>query len=376
MAIINLNHYISSMETISLKKVKKHNFYAGPAILPQPVIEQAAAAVNDLNGIGLSLLEISHRSTDFVAILEEAKSLAKELLNIPDNYEVLFLTGGASSQFYMSAMNLLDEHETAAFLDTGTWSIKSIKEAKLFGNIEVVASSKDKNYTYVPKGFDIPVNAKYLHITTNNTIFGTQIHEFPETEVPFIADMSSDIFSRPIDINKYSLIYAGAQKNLGPAGTTLVIVNKDRLGKVTRNIPTMLNYETHIAKNSSFNTPPAYAIYVCMLTMRWLKENGGVSAMAEKNQKKADLLYNEIDGNSLFTGAAVKEDRSLMNATFVMTNPDLEAEFSAMAAEANCIGIKGHRSVGGYRASIYNAMPYESVKVIVDVMKEFESKKG
>ncbi len=364
------------METLSVKKIKKHNFFAGPAILPQQVIQQAAQAVADLNGSGLSILEISHRSADFVSILEEAKSLVKELLNIGDSHEVLFLTGGASSQFYMSAMNFLNEHETAAFVDTGAWSNKSIKEAKLFGNVETVASSKDKNYNYVPKGYDIPVNAKYLHITTNNTIYGTQLHELPKTDIPLIADMSSDIFSRPLDVNRFSLIYAGAQKNLGPAGTTLAIVRKDRLGTVTRTIPTMLKYETHIEKNSSFNTPPAYAIFVCMLTLRWLKEMGGLEVVAKRNQEKADLLYNEIDRNPLFSGAAAKEDRSLMNATFVMNNPELESAFAEMAAAANCVGTKGHRSVGGFRASIYNAMPKESVQVIVDVMKEFGAKMG
>lgn len=352
--------------------MKKHNFSAGPAILPRIVIEQAAEAVLNFNNDGLSLLEISHRSPGFTDVLNEAVSLVKELLNISDDYAVLFLTGGASTQFFMTALNLLGNKETGLYVDTGTWSTKAIKEAKLYGNIEVIASSKDKNYSYIPKGYEIPENGKYLHLTSNNTIFGTQIHEYPKTDIPFVCDMSSDIFSRPIDINKFDLIYAGAQKNMGPAGTTLVIVKKDILGKVERTIPTILNYETHISKNSSFNTPPVFPIYVSMLTMRWIKEQGGVAKMNDKNIEKAGLLYDEINNNPLFFSPIEKEDHSLMNVTFLLKDKTKEEAFLAAATEAGCVGIKGHRSVGGFRASIYNSMPKESVQALVDVMKSFE----
>ncbi len=356
--------------------MKKHNFYAGPAILPAPVLEQAAAAVVDFEGMGLSLLEISHRSKEFTAVMEEAIQLPKDLLGLGDDFEVMYLTGGASSQFYMAAMNLLNDVETASYVDTGAWSTKAIKEAQHFGNIEVIATSKDKNYAYIPKGYHIPGNSTFLHLTSNNTIFGTEYHELPETDVPIICDMSSDIFSRPIDVARYGMIYAGAQKNLGPAGTTLAIVRKDLLGRVERTIPTMLNYQTHIAKNSSFNTPPVYPIYVCLLTLRWLKEQGGLAVVEEKNQAKAALLYNEIDENPLFEGTAAAEDRSLMNVTFVLKDETLSDAFLAAATAANCVGIKGHRSVGGFRASIYNAMPQSSVQVLVDVMKDFAQKNG
>lgn len=358
--------------------MKKHNFSPGPAILPASVIEQAANAVADLDGIGLSILEISHRSPQFVSILEEAVALAKELLQVPEQYEVLFLTGGASSQFFMTAMNLLEEKETACYIDTGAWASKAIKEAKHFGNINVIASSKDKNYSYIPKQFEIPANTKYLHLTSNNTIFGTEYHEWPDTDIPLVSDMSSDIFSRPVDVDRFSVIYAGAQKNLGPAGTTVVIVRKDDLGKVSRTIPTILDYHTHIAKNSSFNTPPVFPIYVCALTLRWLKERGGVAAMAKYNQEKARILYDAIDANPCFKGTAVKEDRSLMNVTFVMSEGKeaLEKVFLEQCKAAGCEGVKGHRSVGGFRASIYNAMPIESVQVLVDVMKAFGTQYG
>ncbi|MEL6924903.1 MAG: 3-phosphoserine/phosphohydroxythreonine transaminase [Bacteroidota bacterium] len=362
------------METLSAPTTKKHNFFAGPAILPATVLEQAAQAALDFDGMGLSILEISHRSPQFASVLEEAESLTRELLGVSDDYAVLFLTGGASSQFYMTAMNVLNSTATACYVDTGSWSTKAIKEAKHFGNVEVLASSKESNFNYIPKDYAVPEDATYLHLTSNNTIYGTQYNWWPDTKVPFVADMSSDIFSRPIDVERFGIIYAGAQKNLGPAGTTLVIVRKDLLGKVDRSIPTMLDYNTHIKKSSAFNTPPVYPIYVCMLTMRWLKANGGVAAMAERNQKKADLIYNEIDSNPLFTGTAAKEDRSKMNVTFVMTKPELEADFLKAAAEAGCVGIKGHRSVGGFRASIYNAMPYESVEVLVNLMKDFAAK--
>jgi len=360
------------MNTVITKK--KHNFFAGPAILPASVLKQATAAIENFAGMGLSILEISHRSKQFVSVMDEAVKLTKELLGLDDNYEVLFLTGGASSQFYMAPMNLLSQDGTACYINTGTWSDKAIKEAKLFGNVNVLASSKESNYTSIPKSYEIPTDATYLHITSNNTVFGTQHHAFPETNVPIVCDMSSDIFSRPIDISKYGIIYCGAQKNMGPAGVTLVIVNKNLLGKTGRSIPTMLDYNTHIAKGSMFNTPPTFPIYVSMLTMRWVKENGGVAAMAIKNEAKAKLIYDEIDSNPLFEGTTAVEDRSLMNVTFKMKNTDMEEAFLSDCAAADCVGIKGHRSVGGFRASIYNAMPIESVQVLVDVMKKFAIK--
>ena len=354
--------------------MKKHNFSSGPAILPAEVMEQAAAAVKDLNGIGLSVLEISHRSSEFVAILEETETLVRELLKINNEYAVLFLTGGASTQFFMSAMNLLGTNETAAFIDTGSWSVKAIKEANLFGKVDVIASSKDQNYTYIPKDYTIPEGAKYLHFTSNNTIFGTQFHELPDTTLPLVCDMSSDIFSRPFDVNRFSLIYAGAQKNLGPAGTTLVIVRKELLGTIERSIPTMLNYETHIKKNSAFNTPPVFPIYVCLLTLRWLKEKGGVEAMVKHNKEKAQLLYQAIDESPYFVGNTKVEDRSLMNVTFVMAEgyEDRAADFLSACEQAHCSGVKGHRSVGGFRASIYNAMPKSSVETLISVIRSFQ----
>jgi phosphoserine aminotransferase len=360
------------MNTVITKK--KHNFYAGPAILPASVLKQAAAATENFAGMGLSILEISHRSPQFIAVAEEATSLTKELLGLSDEYDVLFLTGGASSQFYMAPMNLLPQDGTACYVNTGTWSDKAIKEAKMFGNVKVLASSKENNYTSIPKNYEIPSDAAYLHMTSNNTIFGTQHQAFPETNVPIVCDMSSDIFSRPIDINKFGIIYCGAQKNMGPAGVTLVIVRKDLLGKSGRPIPTMLDYRTQIAKESMFNTPPVFPIYVSMLTMRWVKENGGVAAMATINEAKAKLIYDEIDANPLFEGITAIEDRSLMSVTFKMKNTEMEAAFLEACATADCVGIKGHRSVGGFRASIYNAMPIESVQVLVDVMKDFASK--
>ncbi len=356
--------------------MKKHNFYAGPAILPKEVMRQASKAAINFNDSGLSILEISHRSPDFAAVMEEAEALTRELLGINEDYAVLFLTGGASSQFYMSAMNLLPADGKACYVDTGAWSTKAIKEAKHFGNVEVIASSKDKNYNYIPKRYKVPTDATYLHLTSNNTIFGTAHNWWPETDVPFVCDMSSDIFSRPLDISRFGMIYAGAQKNLGPAGVTLAIIRKDLLGKVDRAIPTMLDYNTHIAKGSAFNTPPAFPIYVSMLTMRWIKAKGGVAEMAKKNKSKGGLLYREIENNPLFKGTAAKKDRSLMNVTFLLEKPELEAEFLAMCAEAGCVGVKGHRSVGGFRASIYNAMPRASVKVLTEVMQELAKKHG
>jgi len=352
--------------------MKIHNFSAGPAILPQSVLAEAAKAVESYGNVGLSILEMSHRSKEMGAVMDEAVSLVKELLHLGDDYSVLFMTGGASSQFYMIPMNLLNENEKACYVDTGAWSHKAIAEVSNFGKVEVLASSEETTFNYIPKGWEIPADAKYLHLTTNNTIYGTQFHDIPETDALLIADMSSEIFSREFDANKFDLIYAGAQKNLGPAGTTLVIVRNEILGKVTRNIPTMLNYNTHIKKNSAFNTPPVYPIYVCMLTLRWLKENGGIKAMEAHNKKKAALLYNEIDSNPLFKGTAALEDRSLMNVPFVTVDKAHEAAFLEYATANGCSGIKGHRSVGGFRASIYNAMPIESIEFLVKLMQDFK----
>jgi len=357
--------------------MKKHNFSAGPAILPASVMEAAAQAVRDFNGSGLSILEISHRSKAFVGIIEEAEALVRELLNVSDDYGVLFLSGGASSQFLLAPMNILNDGEKAGYINTGTWSAKAIKEAKNFGDIVEVASSKDQNYSCIPKNYTIDKDLKYLHITSNNTVAGTQFQSFPDTDIPLVADMSSDIFSRPLDVNRFGIIYAGAQKNMGPAGTVLVIVRKDLLGKVSRTLPSMLDYRIHVDKNSSFNTPPVFPIYVSMLTMRWVKAQGGVEGMVKLNAAKAAILYKEIDANPLFVGAVSDvADRSLMNATFVFkpAYEHLQDEFLAAAAAAGCDAIKGHRSVGGFRASIYNSMPQSSVQVLVDVMRAFAAK--
>lgn len=352
--------------------MKKHNFSAGPSVLAREVIENTANAVLDLNGIGLSIMEISHRGKDFQAVMDEAVALFKEVLNIPEGYQVLFLGGGASLQFCMVPFNLLNKK--AAYLETGVWAKKAIKEAKFFGEVEVVASSSEKNFNYIPKGFKIPADADYFHITTNNTIYGTEIFEDFDSPVPLIADMSSDIFSRPMDVSKYAMIYGGAQKNLGPAGVTFVIVREDILGKVDRPIPTMLDYRTHIKEGSMFNTPPTLPIYTCMETLRWLKKMGGLKEMQKRNQEKAALLYDEIDRNSLFEGTAEKESRSLMNICFVMKPgyQELEAEFLSFTGKRGMSGLKGHRSVGGFRASTYNALEKESVVALVDAMKEFE----
>lgn len=352
--------------------MKKHNFNAGPSILPREVIEKTAQAVSDFNGSGLSILEISHRAKDFQPVVDEAVALFKEILNIPEGYSVLFLGGGASMQFCMVPFNFMEKK--AAYLNTGTWAAKALKEAKGFGEVVEVASSKGENYCYIPKGYSIPADVDYFHITTNNTIFGTEILSDMDSPVPLIADMSSDIFSRPIDVSKYALIYGGAQKNLAPAGLTFVIVKNEALGKVTRYIPTMLSYQTHIDNGSMFNTPPVLPIYSAMETLRWIKANGGVEGMEKRNKAKADLLYNEIDRNELFVGTAAVEDRSRMNVCFVM-KPEyaaLEADFQKYATEWGMVGIKGHRSVGGFRASIYNAMEIESVQALVDCMQEFE----
>lgn len=353
--------------------MKKHNFSAGPCILPQEVFQEASQAVLDFNNSGLSILEISHRSKDFVAVMEDARQLALELLGLEGKgYKALFLQGGASMEFLMVAYNLLEKK--AAYLNTGTWSSKAIKEAKLFGEVNVVASSEDKNFSYIPKGYMIPTDVDYFHCTSNNTIFGTQMKTFPNTPKPMVCDMSSDIFSRELDFSKFDLIYAGAQKNMGPAGTTLVIVKEDLLGKVTRKIPSMLDYKVHIDKDSMFNTPAVYPVYVSFLTMKWLKAQGGIKAIEEKNEKKAALLYSEIDINPLFKGYTAKEDRSIMNATFNLTDESLKEDFDAMLKEAGINGLNGHRSVGGYRASMYNALPLESVQVLVDVMSDLERK--
>ncbi|MBS4014330.1 MAG: 3-phosphoserine/phosphohydroxythreonine transaminase [Bacteroidetes bacterium] len=353
--------------------MKKHNFSAGPSVLNREVIENTAKAVLDINGSGLSLMEISHRGKDFQAIMDEAVALFKELLGIPEGYQVLFLGGGASLQFCMVPYNILNKK--AAYLETGVWAKKALKEAKLFGEVNVVASSADKNFNYIPKGFTIPTDVDYFHITTNNTIYGTEIHEDYNSPVPLVADMSSDIFSRPVDVSKYALIYGGAQKNLGPAGVTFVVVREDILGKVERTIPTMMNYKTHIDEGSMFNTPPCLPIYTCLETLRWLKRLGGVKKMYEMNKAKAAILYNEIDRNSLFVGTAEKDSRSLMNICFVMKDEykELEEEFQKYASSKGMVGLKGHRSVGGFRASTYNALPAESVQALVDCMKEFEN---
>ncbi len=351
--------------------MKKHNFSAGPCILPQSVLQQAANAVTNFNGLDLSLIEISHRSKDFVAVMEKARSLVLELLDLENKgYKVLFLQGGASLEFLMTPYNLLKIGGKADYLDTGTWSTKAIKEVQTLGTVNVVASSKDKNYTYIPKNYTIDETADYFHCTSNNTIRGTQMKSFPKTNIPLVCDMSSDIFSRELDFSQFDLIYAGAQKNMGPAGTTLVVVKESILGKTGRTIPSMLNYQIHIDKDSMFNTPSVFAVYVSMLTLQWLKDLGGIKAIEKINNAKAELLYNEIDNNPLFEGSAVKEDRSNMNVTFLLKDESKKEKFDKMCQEAGINGLNGHRSVGGYRASIYNALPLESVQVLVDLMKQ------
>ncbi|SEO82234.1 3-phosphoserine/phosphohydroxythreonine transaminase [Mucilaginibacter sp. OK283] len=349
----------------------KHNFGAGPGILPQEVLKQASEAVIDFNGTGLSLLEISHRSKEFEAVLNEAVALVKELFDVPEGYSILFLQGGASTQFAMAPYNLLPSTGKAAYLETGVWANKALKEAKFFGEVEIVASSKADNFTYIPKDYTIPADAAYFHITSNNTIYGTQLQEFPKSPVPVVCDMSSDIFSRKINVADFGLIYAGAQKNMGPAGVTLVIVKDDILGKVDRKIPAMLNYQVQIEGGSMYNTPPCFAIYVSMLTLQWLKAKGGVEVIEQENITKARVLYDEIERNPLFKPVCATEDRSHMNVTFVMENPELEKPFLKLCDERGIVGIKGHRSVGGFRASIYNALPITSVYALIDVMQEF-----
>lgn len=354
--------------------MKKHNYSAGPSILIQEVFEKSAQAILDYNNSGLSILEISHRSKDFVAIMDEARALAIELLGLEGKgYQALFLAGGASLEFLMIPYNLMKENGKAAYLDSGTWATAAIKEAKIFGETVIVASSKEENYNTIPKGYTIPSDADYFHCTSNNTIFGTQMKEFPKTNAPLVCDMSSDIFSRVLDFSQFDIIYAGAQKNMGPAGATLVVIKEDILGKNGRAIPSMLDYAKHIKAESMFNTPPVFPIYATLLTLRWIKEKGGVAAIEKLNDAKATLLYGEIDRNPLFKGASVVEDRSNMNVTFLLNNPEHAATFDAMWKEAGISGLPGHRSVGGYRASIYNAMPIESVQVLVDVMQALEN---
>lgn len=353
-----------------MKKV--HNFNAGPCILPREAVEASIEALKDFAGTGMSVIEVSHRSKEWEAVMDECRALWRELLNIPEGYEILFLGGGASTQFGVIPMNLMETK--SAYLETGVWAKKALKEAKGFGNAVSVASSTDKTFSYIPKNFEIPADADYFHITTNNTIYGTEIHTDMDSPVTLIADMSSDIMSRPVDVAKYGIIYGGAQKNVGPAGVTFVIVRKDILGKVSRYIPTMIDYRTHIDGESMFNTPPVFPIYVMTQTLKWVKKMGGLKVMQKINQEKAALLYDEIDRNSMFVGTAAKEDRSLMNICFVMNEKykEKEADFMAFAKERNMVGIKGHRSVGGFRASTYNSMPKESIQALVNCMQEFE----
>lgn len=352
----------------------KHNFGAGPCILPQEVFKQAAQAVLEWDQTGLSILEISHRTPEFEEVVAETERLVKTLLNVPAGYSVIFLQGGASLQFSMVPMNLLGDGQKAAYLDTGVWANKAIKEAKLFGEVAVVGSSKEQNYSFIPKDYDIPKDAVYFHCTSNNTIYGTELHQFPKSPVPVVCDMSSDIFSRQVNVADFDLIYAGAQKNMGPAGVTLVIVKDEILGKIDRKIPSMLDYKIHIEGESMYNTPPVFSIYVSMLNLKWLKSKGGVPVIEQENLAKARALYAEIDRNPLFKGTCAVEDRSNMNICFVMENPELEKDFLKFAEDRDIVGIKGHRSVGGFRASMYNALPISSVHVLVDAMQEFAEK--
>ena len=351
---------------------KVHNYSAGPCILPQEVIKEAAEAVLNFDGLNLSILEISHRSPNFVAVMDEAVALVKELLEVPAGYSVCFAQGGASLGFLMAGYNMIGDHKKSAYLNTGTWSDKAIKEAHFFGDVDVIGSSKEDNYNHIPKGYTVPTDCDYLHYTSNNTIFGTQFKEVPNTTIPLVCDMSSDIFSKKVDISKFDLIYAGAQKNMGPAGATLYIIKDEVFTRNRIKIPTMLNIETHVKKDSRFNTPPVYPIYVSMLNLRYLKSIGGVPAQQKINEEKARILYAEIDSNPLFKGVAAVGDRSNMNATFVLTDESKQAKFDEMWKAANISGIKGHRSVGGYRASMYNALPVSSVQVLVGVMKALD----
>lgn len=350
---------------------KIHNFNAGPSILPEPVFEKASQAVRDLDGSGLSILEISHRSDAFKDIMKRARELVRELYGLPENYTALFLQGGASLGFYMAPLNFMRKDGKAAYVNTGSWAKKAIKEAEKIGPVDVIASSEDQNFNYIPKNYQVSDEYDLLHITSNNTIFGTQVKDFPNTGTPLICDMSSDIFSRPLDIERFDLIYAGAQKNMGPAGTTVYIVNRDKLGKTERDIPAILDLQVHDDKDSIYNTAPVFAVYTSMLVLEWIKENGGLKGMEERNAQKANLLYKEIEENPMFKGVAEEEDRSHMNVTFVLTDESKKEDFDKKCSDAGMIGLKGHRSVGGYRASIYNALPLESVKALVEVMHEF-----
>ncbi|MBK6541324.1 MAG: 3-phosphoserine/phosphohydroxythreonine transaminase [Flavobacteriales bacterium] len=361
---------------ITAVKPKVHNYSAGPCILPQEVLEQAAQAVLDFEGSGLSILEISHRSKPFEAVMVKAQSLVKELLSAPENYQVVFLGGGASLGFHMVPLNYMKIGGKAAYANTGEWASRAVKESKLVGETLVVASSEDKNFNYIPKGFTIPADADYFHFTSNNTIFGTQYKQFPKSPVPLICDMSSDIFSRPVNVADFALIYGGAQKNMGPAGATVYLLDPEKLGHTGRKLSPMLDLQNHASKESMYNTPPVYAVYVSMLTMEWMKRMGGVAAMEKRNAAKAKLLYDAIDRLPIFKGTTAVEDRSVMNPTFVLADPALEPAFDALWKEANISGIRGHRSVGGYRASMYNALPIESVQVLVDVMEDFAKKNG
>ena len=351
---------------------KKHNFSAGPSVLAPEVFQKASEAILDFEGTGLSVIEISHRSKEFLRVLERARALALQIAGLDDTYEALYLHGGASTQFLMVPYNLLEYKAT--YIDTGTWASKAQKEAALFGKAEIIASSKAEGYKCIPKNITVPADADYLHITTNNTIYGTEYHHLPDTQVPLVADMSSDIFSRPFDYSKFGLIYAGSQKNLGASGSTLVMVKKELLGKVSRQLPSMMDYQLHIKNESLYNTPATFAVYVNLLVLEWIQAQGGLQALGVRNQAKADLLYAEIDRNPLTVGYAHKDDRSLMNVIFNLTDESTQERFDNLCREANISGIKGHRSVGGYRASIYNALSLESVQVLVEVLKEFERK--
>jgi phosphoserine aminotransferase len=356
-----------------------HNFNAGPSILPKIVFEEASQSILNFNNTGLSILEIGHRTNEFQAVLDEARNLVKEIMQLNDDFEVLFLHGGATTQFMQVPMNLLNENETAAYTDTGVWGHKALMEAQNYGRVNVVCSSKESNYNFLPKNFNIPIDSKYVHLTSNNTIYGTQwqnFEHFYNSNVPIVADMSSDIFSRELDFNKFGLIYAGAQKNMGAAGVNLVVLNKNLIGKVSRKLPTILNYQNHIENGSMLNTPPVFAIYVAMLTLRWIKNSGGLKTIEANNNTKANLLYNTIDALPIFIPTVAKEDRSKMNVCFVMENETIEKEFIQLCNESNIYGIKGHRSVGGCRASLYNALPLSSVKYLTELMKDFANKKG
>jgi phosphoserine aminotransferase len=353
-----------------------HNFNSGPSVLPKPVFEQASQAILNFNNTGLSILEIGHRTSLFQQVMDETIALAKELMQLDSEHEVMFLHGGASTQFFQVPMNLLNDNETAAYLDCGTWGTKAIKEGKLYGTINMVASSKDKDYTYIPKGYAIPADSKYFHYTTNNTIEGTQMHSIPDTKVPLVADMSSDILSRQLDYNRFALIYAGAQKNVGAAGVNMVIVKKDILGKVNRKLPSMMDYRNHIENGSMLNTPPVFAVYVCMLTLRWLKEQGGVPVIEKRNAAKTKLLYDTLDTLPVFIPKVATADRSLMNVVWIMNDEQLEKQFLDECKQQGMVGIKGHRTVGGFRASLYNALTIDSVIALTDLMKDFANRKG